>query len=96
MSMSEVEQIFEELREEHDIEELVKFDETNIQEKLQDNAFNVIHYKELYYKELDTYEDLERKMQALIGMRFKHYKFNDDHSWQKKEIEDYHPENDTV
>ena len=36
--MSE-EAIFNNLKEEHPIEELVKFDETNIQEKLQENVF---------------------------------------------------------
>jgi len=79
----------EELKEEHQIEELVKFDETDIQEKLQDNAFRIIQYKEFYYKELDIYENLERKMEALMGMRYKFYKLDVVEEWTKKEIEDY-------
>jgi hypothetical protein len=79
----------EELQEEHNLEELVKFDETNIQEKLQDNAFRIVQYKEFYYKELDIYENLERKMDYLIGIRYKYYKFEVEEEFTKKEIEDY-------
>ena len=87
--MSEEENIFEELKAEHDIEELVKFDETDIFEKLQDNVLMVVRYKEFWYNELDVLEDLERKMKALKGKRFKHYKFGVEEHWEKKEIEDY-------
>ncbi len=88
--MSEAEKIFNQLKEEHgDIEELVKFDETNIFEKLQENVLQAIHFKELWYIEVDVMEDLERKMKALKGKRFKHYKFNVEEQWEKKEIEDY-------
>ncbi len=90
LSMSEAEKIFNQLKEEHgDIEELVKFDETNIFEKLQENVLQAIHFKELWYIEVDVMEDLERKMKALKGKRFKHYKFNVEEQWEKKEIEDY-------
>jgi hypothetical protein len=84
-----VEEIFEELHTEYPIEEMVKFDETDIQEKLQDNIFLLVQFKELYYGELDTYEELERKMDALRGKRYKHYKFDVEEHWEKKEIEDY-------
>ena len=88
--MNDAERIFNALKEEHgDIEELVKFDETNIFEKLQDNVLQAIHFKELWYIEVDVMEDLERKMKALKGKRFKHYKFNVEEQWEKKEIEDY-------
>ena len=82
-------EIFEGLIEEHPIEELIKFDETDIQEKLQDNVFQVIKYKELYYKELDVYEDLERKLEALTGKQYKHYRFNEEEEYSKPEIEKY-------
>lgn len=88
LKMSE-EEIFETLKSEHPIDELVKFDETDIHQKLQDNAFQVVRYKEFYYKELSIYEDLERKMDALRGQRYSYYKFNDEREFNKKEIEDY-------
>lgn len=83
------EEIFNKLKEEHPIDDLIKFDETDIQEKIQDNTFQIIKYKELYYKELDIYEELERKMEALTGMRYKYYRFNQDEEWSKPEIEKY-------
>jgi len=82
-------QIFDELHTEHNIEEMVTFTELDIAEKLQKNEMMVIKYKELYYKELDKHEILERKMDALKGIRFKYYRFDDDNEWTKKEIEDY-------
>lgn len=85
----ELKQIFEQLNQEHPIEEMATFNELDIAEKLQKNEMMIIRYKEMYYNELNQYEILERKMDALKGMRYKHYRFNDDHEWQKKEIEDY-------
>jgi hypothetical protein len=86
---SELKQIFDELHLEHKIEEMATFSEIDIAEKLQKNEMMVIRYKELYYNELNKYEILERKLDALKGIRYKHYRFNDEHEWQKKEIEDY-------
>jgi hypothetical protein len=85
----ELKQIFDDLKSQHNIEEMATFSDLDIAEKLQKNEMMVIKYKELYYKELEKYEILERKMDALKGMRFKHYRFNDDNEWTKKEIEDY-------
>jgi hypothetical protein len=85
----ELKQIFDTLKEEHNIEELATFTDLDISEKLQKNEMMVIKYKELYFNELHQYEILERKMEALKGIRFKYYKFNDDNEWTKKEIEDY-------
>jgi hypothetical protein len=85
----ELKQIFESLKTEHNIEELATFSDIDITEKLRNNEMMIIKYKELYYNELNKYEILERKMNALKGIRYKHYKFNDVHEWQKKEIEEY-------
>lgn len=86
---SELKQIFDELKSEHDIEEQAQFSDLDIAEKLQKNEWKVIKYKELYEEENRKYKILERKMDALKGLRYKYYRFNDDHEWQKKEIEDY-------
>ena len=82
-------QIFDELKAEHNIEELAQFSDLDIAEKIQKNEMMVIRYKELHQAEFRKYEILERKMDALRGLRYKHYRFNDDQEWQKKEIEDY-------
>lgn len=86
---NELKQIFEELKTEHPIEEMATFSDLDISQKLQKNEMMVIKYKEMYYAELNKYEILERKMDALRGMRFKYYRFEDDNEWTKKEIEDY-------
>jgi hypothetical protein len=85
----EIKQIFEQLHQEHPIEEMATFSDMDISEKLQKNEMMIIKYKEMYYKELQKYEDLEDKMNTLKGIRYKWYKFEDDREWQKKEIEDY-------
>jgi len=92
--MSELKMIFDELYQEHPIDEMIGFDETDIHIKLQENQLKLIHYKELYYVELDLYEDLERKMKALMGKRYKYYKFDVEEQWEKKEIVDYCLESD--
>ena len=86
---NELKQIFETLKEEHNIEELATFSEIDITEKLQRNEMMIIKYKEMYYKELNLYEILERKMETLKGLRYKHYRFHDNHEWNKAEIETY-------
>ncbi len=86
---NELKQIFESLKAEHNIDDEATFTDLDIAEKLQKNDMMVIRYKELYYSELEKYEVLERKMDALKGIRYKHYKFDDDNEWVKKEIEDY-------
>ena len=85
----ELKEIFDELKKEHDIENLASFTDLDIADKLKTNEITTIRYKELYYKELQIYEELERKMEALKGLRYKHYKFNEDHEWSKYEIEKY-------
>lgn len=86
---NELKEIFDKLKEEHNIEEMIGFSELDISEKLQKNDMLIIKYKELYYKELQLYEILQEKMETLKGLRYKHYRFNDDHEWNKYEIEKY-------
>lgn len=86
---NELKRIFDGLKSNHNIEELATFSDLDIAEKLQKNEMMVIKYKEFFYSELEKYEILERKMDALRGMRYKYYKFHTDEEWTKKEIEDY-------
>jgi len=86
---NDLKQIFETLKEEHNIEEMATFSDLDIAEKLQKNEMMIIKYKELYFNELHKYEILERKMDELKGKRYKHYRFNDDNEWAKPEIEKY-------
>lgn len=83
------EEILIELHAEHPIDELIKFSEMDIQEKLQQNSFMVVKYKELYHKELANLDKLEMLMEKLIGERYKYYRFEDDRGFTKPEIERY-------
>lgn len=89
MDSIEREKIVNMLLKEHPVMEMFKFTDIDIQEKLQENSFNIVRYKELYYKELSVLEDLEIKYDALVGITYKFYRFDDDKEWQKKEIELY-------
>ena len=88
VNMSE-EDIVKKLLIEHPIDELVKFSELNIQERIRDNSFMIVKYRELYYKELAILDDLETKHDKLCGIKYKYYRFDDDKEWSKVEIEKY-------
>ena len=83
------EEIIDELKREHPIDEMVKFSEINLMEKLQENEFMSVKYRELYYLELSKLENLEDMYDKLLGIRYKHYRFEDDRAWTKPEIENY-------
>ena len=83
------EDIVKKLLEEHPIHELVRFSDLDLQTKIEENPFNIVKYKELYFKELAIFEELEMKYDKLVGMRYKFYRFEDDKEWSKPEIEKY-------
>jgi len=87
--MKEEDKILEELKNQYPIEDLVTFNEVDIHEKLKENAFNIVKYKDHYNSELAAIEDLEIKYEKLLSMRYEHYRFNDEKEWTKVEIENY-------
>ena len=82
-------EIVEQLKKEHDIEELVSFSDIDIQERIKDNAFLIVRYRELYNKELQQLENIEILLDKLIGERYKYYRFEDEREWDKTEIKNY-------
>jgi hypothetical protein len=87
--VTEEEKIVKDLLEDHPIHDMVRFSDLNLTEKLEENPFMIVKYKELYYKELAVMEELEVNYEKLIGFRYKFYRFEDDESWTKVEIEKY-------
>jgi hypothetical protein len=81
--------ILKELHEKYPIEELIKFTELDLQEKLQNNPFQIVHYRDLYHKELSHLDHLSDLLDKLIGLRYEYYRFKDDNEWSKVEIEKY-------
>jgi hypothetical protein len=88
--MTEREIIQEKLMEEHPILEMVSFNELDLQEKLKDNTFLTLKYQDLYNMERMLYEEMEEKMEALMGKRYDHFRFEQDKALTKTEIEKYY------
>jgi hypothetical protein len=87
--MDEKDRIINELLLEHPISELVKFNELDLQEKLAQNPTMMVKYRDLYHKELAKLDKLDDLMEKLVGMRYRYYRFDDNHEWSKPEIEKY-------
>jgi len=83
------EKILEKLLNDNPIDEMVKFSEMDIQEKLKENSYMIIKYTELHHKELSIMDELQIKYDKLVGIRYKYYRFDDDKEWTKVEIEKY-------
>ena len=81
--------IFEQLKQEHPIDELVKYDELNISEEIQKNPGLIVKYRDLYHMSLAELDELETLMEKLMGKRYEHYRFHTDEGWTKVEIEKY-------
>jgi len=87
--MNDKEKILEQLLIDNPIDEMVKFSEIDIQEKLKENSYMIIKYTELHHKELFIMDELQIKYDKLVGIRYKWYRFDDDKEWTKVEIEKY-------
>jgi len=82
--------IVNELLQEHPIDEMVKFDQFNLQEKLRKNTDLVAKYTDLLNKEKADLEYLQEMLEKLYGQRYHHYRFNYEENLDKKEIEKYY------
>ena len=85
----ENEEILEKLHKDHPIEDMMKFSELDIQDKLKENQFQVVRFKDFYHREIGRLEHLTDLMDKLVGMRYEYYRFEDNNEWKKAEIEQY-------
>ena len=88
--MNSEEKILRKLKEKHDIESMISFDNLNIQEELQRNPYYIIKYKELYIKEQNLLDEIQSKYDELVGKRYHFYRFESDENLTKAEIEKYY------
>jgi hypothetical protein len=86
----DVDKILNKLREDYPIEEEIKFCEFDLQDKLKDNSFKVIRYRDIYDKERAKLEYIEELMDKLIGERYDYYRFDYDKALDKTEIKNYY------
>lgn len=82
--------ILEELYEEHNVEELLNFTETTIQDKLAINSAKLYHYTELYQKALNEYNKISELRDKLMGEKYNYYKYKTDALLRQGEIEKYY------
>jgi len=85
------------LAEEYKLEELVKFSEFDIQEKLMENSWQITRFTELYEKENDKLNQILAVKDKIVGTRYDHYRFNADKELRQSEIEKYYlPKDETI
>ena len=94
MKAEERDLIVEALKAEYPVEDIVSFNEFDLQDKLQQNAFIFIEYQNLYYKERAHLEYLQTLKDRLIGTLYNKFRFDDPRNLDKKEIEKYYIPND--
>jgi hypothetical protein len=84
------EEIIQKLQEEFPIVDLIKFNEFDISEKLQNNAYLYWRYKDLYHQEKSILDNLLEVKERLIGKVYDYYRFESEKSLDKKEIITYY------
>lgn len=95
--IKEEEVILQKLKKNHNIEDMIKFDNLNLQNELQKNPYYIMKYKELYIREKNILDALEDKYDKVIGERYHFYRFESDENMTKTEIEKYYlPKDDKI
>ena len=87
---NEREEVIAELLKEHPITDMTKFSEIDIQDKLQENAFLIVKYSELLYKEKDHYSRILALKDKIVAERYDYYRFNFAKELRPAEIEKYY------
>jgi hypothetical protein len=84
------EEILEDLYAEFPIDKMVKFSELDLQEKLQENPFWIVKFRDLYNKAQAEYEYLELLYDKCVGERYDYYRFESERELDKYEIKNYY------
>lgn len=74
----EYNEIIKQLREEHPIDVMVKFNNTDIQDKLSENSFLIVKYKDLYLRERAAYDKINKLKEEESGRIFQGLRFPKD------------------
>lgn len=88
--MNDTDKILKKLREDYDVEELCSFNEFNVQDKLQENSWQVIRFRDLWLREKNKLNRLEDMLEEKNGERYHYYRFEMDENLGKPEIEKYY------
>jgi hypothetical protein len=82
--------IFAQLYADHPIDEMVKFSDLDLQERLQENPFWIVKFRDMFNKAQAEYAHLEVLMEKLAGERYDHYRFESERELDKFEIKNYY------
>ncbi len=85
-----MEEIWNELLIEYPINDIVKFSEYNIADKLTENSWLITEYTKLYEKENDILNQIQEMKDSILCERYDHYRFNCDKELKQYEIEKYY------
>ncbi len=88
--IEEYEEIYNDLLKDHDILEMVSFNDINIQDKLQKNAYLIAQYMEFLSVEKRVLEKFQDMYDDLVGRQYDYYRFSIDKELTKVEIEKYY------
>jgi hypothetical protein len=83
-------EVVKELSELYNIEEMLSFNELNIQEKLSENAAKIWHFTELYNREKNAYDEILELKDKLVHRRYEYYKTKNNLLLKQNEIEKYY------
>lgn len=84
------EQVIDNLLLEYPIHDIVKFDESNVRDKLEVNAFEVIKYQELFFKEKNELDKITALKDKIIGEQYDYYRFRYDKVLTPAEVKSYY------
>ena len=84
------EEILADLYAEFPIDEMVKFSELDLQEKLQENPFWIVKFRDLFNRAQAEYVYLETLYEKCVGDRYDYYRFESERELDKFEIKNYY------
>lgn len=90
IKVREYDEVIAELYEKNNIESLLGFNETNIQEKLSVNSAKIYHFTELYQRAKNEYDGICEIRDKLMADKYNYYKTHSDVLLKQGEIERYY------
>lgn len=82
--------MLEVLYKEYKVDELLRYNEHNIADKIKDNPFISEQFRLLFLKEAQNLKRVELLYEEMVGKQYDHYKYESEKSLTKTEIERYY------
>jgi|SRR6056297_476751 len=82
--------ILKQLYKEYHVKDLLEYNEYNISNKIANNPFISEQFRLLYLKESQNHKRVEILYEELVGKKYDHYKYENEKTLTKTEIERYY------